>query len=454
MAQFKTTNAVTHRLAGMRMKWMSSLHEDTKAVVWKVELDEVRMIEAFTALEASEHGVLPMYFLDFQVPFEGKDQYAKALREDWLERWADEDSMKKVESAGKLPDWDSSPFKWTQPDQELETFLECMASFSESIPDGSGRLILNLMPAWSHDQIALAEWMGECIEKLPKNLCLLLFDVKGQECFPELLKQTGVIPIKADLNMKGAMREIAASGDPNQPGIRFNVAILNLTDALQADDEAGVHKWGKEARKIGKEIGTESLEATGAIAYGTALYQMKMPRKALAEYKFAEALARKGHEKGDITCAAILLQVLSMTGAAHLLDKDDKKTVLAYEMLIKEAGKQRAHLMEVEGCRLLAELPIRSLRSEDQFQYLRQGFDAGRKIPSETQRYSSMLPVCLSLHRLAEKRGDDDTLNQVNSHAETIWGKDWKQIEVNSETEPILNSSPKRKENAPGLQTL
>jgi hypothetical protein len=107
MSTFKNSNPITHRLSLMRGKWMEKVKPQTKAVVWRVELDEVRMVQAFVAVEASEHGELPVYFLDFEVPFQSFDQYGQALVDHWLNRWGNAEARKKLIEADALPQWDA-----------------------------------------------------------------------------------------------------------------------------------------------------------------------------------------------------------------------------------------------------------------------------------------------------------------------------------------------------------
>jgi tetratricopeptide (TPR) repeat protein len=443
MSTFKNSNPITHRLSLMRGKWMEKVKPQTKAAVWRVELDEVRMVQAFVAVEASEHGELPVYFLDFEVPFQSFDQYGQALVDHWLNRWGNAEARKKLIEADALPQWDAEPFQEKKGDDSLADFLKCMRSFAEQIKGIKGRLMLCLMPSHCDDKKGLAKWMSAAIARIPDNLGILLHDMIGNPIFEELSKLEGVVTLQAQLNMHGAIKEIVSAGDPNDPGVKFNLCVLNIGEALNKGDEAGVHHWGKVAVDIGKTLKSNPLESTGWVVYGTAMYQLKKFQESIKMYASAQEIAETGKNAGDPTCAAVLLQALSMKAAAYLLLKEYDDAAQHYEMMAIEAGLQGNSMMECEGYRLLAGMPPKSFSDDERIQLLQKAFDAGLKLHPETQRFSSLHLVCVHLVDLSTKKKNHELRAKVDSHARSLWGEQWRDLENDKGTVPMISETQK-----------
>lgn len=422
----------------MRKLWNEKVGPDAEAVIWELELDEVRMVEAFTVIEASEHGKIPSFFLDFKVPFLNHDQYGQALLNDWFERWENEEARKPLIDAGLLPDWEGDNFKGLPPEDSRLVFLACMASFAATIHGIRGRLFLNLMPSSCQDAISFKQWITDCVDRLPPNLGIMVYDLMQNRLFDDLSERDGVISLCPQLNMQGALREIASAGDPSEPGVKFNICILNIGEALGKGDEESVHQWGKEAVKIGNGFGILSLQATGLVVYATALFQLKLFEEALELLKDAEKVAIEGKAMEDMTCKAILLQVYSMKASVYVFTKKYVDAVRCYELMVKEAEKQKNNMLGVEGYRLMAEMPLNSLSKVDRMTLLQLGYELGLKIPAETQKYSSMLLICIRLYKYAEEFKNELLRDKVDDHAQAIWGSEWLSLESDLQTEPMI----------------
>lgn len=427
----------------MRGKWMEKVKPQTKAVIWRVELDEVRMVQAFVAVEASEHGELPMFFLDFSVPFQTYNDYGRSLIDHWLARWENEEARKKLSDTGALPQWDAEPFKQAVKGHGPEDFLTCMSSFAKEIKGMSGRLVLCLMPPHCDDKKGLVKWIEAAVARVPDNLCILLYDLIENSLFEEIGKTGNIVSLHAHLNMQGAMREIVSAGDPNEPGVKFNLAVLNIGEALNKGDEAAVHDWGKAAVDIGRTLKSNPLESTGWVVYGTAMYQLKKFRESLNMYSSAQEIAATGKNAGDPTCAAVLLQVLSMKAASYLLLREYEEAAEHYQMMVIEAGLQGNHMMECEGYRLLAGMPPKAFDDEERIQFLQKAFDAGLKLHPETQKFSSLHLVCVHLVDLSAKKKNHELRAKVDSHARSLWGEQWRDLENDKGTVPMISEIQK-----------
>ncbi|MFK7787144.1 MAG: hypothetical protein AB8B56_18630, partial [Crocinitomicaceae bacterium] len=245
MGTFKEENPITYRIDKMRRDWVENIQDDTQLVRWLLEKDEVRMVKAFSLLESSEHGQIADLFLNFDVPFSTEEEYGLDLLNNWLGIWNSEDARNEVEYANVLPDWDDTPFRDAPVKKSEQSFLDAMSSFATSV-DPKQKLVLNVMPAAYAGEPGFTDWVLKCLEVLPENLRLMIFDLDEDPLFHKVPMHFRTVTIFPRLNMAEATKEIVRQGDTNDPAVGVNLCILNMSEAAEKKDEDGVNRWGKE----------------------------------------------------------------------------------------------------------------------------------------------------------------------------------------------------------------
>ena len=102
MNTFKEENPIMYRIDQMRKNWEDHVCDNTQLVRWVLLKDEVRMLKAFSLLEASEYGQIPDFFINFDVPFSSVERYGYDLLTSWLEIWNNPDARAEVADANGL----------------------------------------------------------------------------------------------------------------------------------------------------------------------------------------------------------------------------------------------------------------------------------------------------------------------------------------------------------------
>ena len=320
MNTFKEENPIMYRIDQMRKNWEDHVCDNTQLVRWVLLKDEVRMLKAFSLLEASEYGQIPDFFINFDVPFSSVERYGYDLLTSWLEIWNNPDARAEVADANVLPDWDDTPYQDAEVKGSETTFLHAMSSFAKSI-SANQQLVLNVVPAGYKGAPAFTEWILKCLETFPENLRLMVFDLKEAPKFHEVPMHFKVCTLVADLNMHEATKEIIQQGDMNDPSAGVNLCLLNIAEATNEKDEEKIHHWGKEGLEIAEKTGLKSIVATVYLAYGAAFYQLKKTDRAMDLFKAAEEQAIQGNREEDIAVAAILLQAYNFQAAVCLYGK-------------------------------------------------------------------------------------------------------------------------------------
>lgn len=437
MSTFKEENAITYRIAQMQKQWADSVTPQTQLVRWVVKKDEVRMVKAFSILEASEHGKLTELFLNFEQPFHGVEDYGKDLVDSWITLWNDQKARDEVAHANVLPDWDDTPFHNVQKENSVWTFMNCMSSFATAIGPKTV-LILNVMPQAYTGSQEFAEWVKKCLKSLPSNLKLMVVDLESRQKFkdiPKYINETILIP---DLKMNEAIKEIVSSGDTSDPAVGVNLCLLNMAEATNNGDEKQIEHWGNEGIKVAKETKLKSIEATILIAHGSALYQLKKFDKAMNLFQKAEDTSIEGISEQDPSAPILLLQSYNIQASTYLYKKKYEK---AQEYFIKtavEAKSQNNTLMQIEACRQAAYAAEKDYKKDEAYTLLQEAFAEGKKIEQTAQKFSSMLLICIKLHKYADDNRNEELAIAIEEYATQIWGEQWQDISQEEVYQQIL----------------
>lgn len=439
MSTFKEENPITYRIEQMRKKWIEGVCDATQLVRWVIEKDEVRMFKAFSLLEASEHGQIPDLFLNFDVSFSSVENYGLELLNSWLEVWDSPDARAEVESANVIPDWDASPYRDARAKNSEETFLNAMSSFAASV-DPDQQMVLGVTPVGYIGEPGFTEWVLKCLEIIPDNLKLLVYDLTDSPNFHRVPMEFKVSTLVANLNMSEATKEIIRQGDLNDPAVGVNLCVLNISEAANDKNEDDIHHWGKEGVKIAEETGLKSIVATVYLAYGSAFYQLKEFKEALKLYQAAEESVMEGEAGNDIAIPAVLLQVYNFQAATYLYTK---KYDLAREYFLKsseEALRQKNMAMYMEAQRQASAMSEKMHDDEKAYSIIEETYEICKPHDKLNLKFTSMLLICLKYHEFAYDQKNEPLVKEIDEFATGIWGDQWKDISQKEVYESLLTA--------------
>ena len=439
MSTFKDENPITYRLIQMQKMWIQHICKKMKLIRWLVDKEEARMVKAFAATEASEHGKIESLFITFETPFTDTTTYGKELVATFITTWNSEEARAEVAHADVLPDWESEKYNEVSDKKSAETFVECISSFAKAL-DETTTIVVFLCPHAVSDLQAFSKWILKTSEILPENLKFMVYDLKDAPIFKYFEDTEKQITLEANLNMRGAMREIITSGDANNPVVGVNLCILNLTEASGKGDAKAIDHWGKEGVRLAKETKVLNLEATVLLAYGSAYYQQKNFKKALKLYQQAEEKSLEGIEKNDTTCQSLLMQIYHFQAATYLYTKDKEKAFEYYQKTASEAQKQQNKMLYLEASRQAAYVARKQYENEIAIHILKEAFAEGKEIAVDTSKFSSMLLICDELYTYAERYGDKTLKDEVNVYAEKVWGANWLEVSQKDAYEHVLTA--------------
>lgn len=439
MSTFKDENPITYRIEKMRKIWIENVCDTTQLVRWLVQKDEVRMVKAFSLLESSEHGQIPDLFLNFDVPFSTEKEYGLDLLNNWLEIWNNEDARNEVESANVLPDWDDAPFRDAPAKNSEKTFLDAMSSFAASI-DPKQKLVLNIMPTAYIGEPGFTDWVLNCLEVIPDNLRLMVFDLDESPIFHKVPMHFSTITLFPRLNMAEATKEIVRQGDMNDPAVGVNLCILNIAEATEDKDEDEINRWGKEGIEVAEKTGLKSIVATMYLAYGSAFYQLKKMKDAIRLFEAGEAEAIQGKDENDIAVPAVLLQTYNFQAAAHLYKKKWDKARENFLKASQEALDQKNMAMFMEAQRQASIMSEKMHDDQMAYDLLVDTYEKCKPLGNLNVKFTSMLLVCERLYEFAYDQKDKNLVDDIEDFAKEVWGEEWKDISQKEVYQNILTT--------------
>ena len=422
MSTFQEENPITERLSKLQTQWTSYVSEKHKIIRLLIEKEDSKMVEAFIRTEASEHGKLAEYFVNFSSIFTTKENYSKLLTESFAHRYYDEDVREEVGDA--LPQWNGTPYLEVSEANSAESFVDCLSSFAKAMGKNTV-LILCITPHQYKPNKQFAHWLEETAKKLPASLKLLATDYLSSPVLDHIDESLCPITLEPKLNMSSATRELITAGDTNDPVVKVNLCLLNIMEAAGKKKKKDVERWGKEGIHAARQTGLRSLQASILMTHGSAHYQLKEFELAIKFFSEAEHTALAGIEDEDKdSCKAILLQAYNFQAATNQLLNNKEKAQFFYQKTADEAKAQDNGLMSLEASRMTAEMQKKRYESQEAMQTLRDAYDYGKKMDTDMQRFSSLLLICRALYDAVEG-GDELLVKEIDTHAAALWGEEW-----------------------------
>lgn len=438
MKAFSENNPVIIRMKELQALWYREVKKNTQLVHWLIDESEEQMINAFYLTEADTQGVLDGYFILFDVPFENAETYGKVLLDHWLATWNNEEYRNEVKNV--LPEWDCSPFANVSNKDAHLTFLECMSSFAKSIADDA-HIFLTLIPKNNRSLGGdWEDWIIDRIKELPPNLKITLINYKRKNLFKYLSDKINHVKLEPNINMAGMMQEtLEAAKGTNEKGIDVNYAMLKLLEASGNKDMKGAKHWADKGIEIAQKMQVLSMEATIYMAYGSAFYQIKKYNDAVEQFATAEQLCLKAlnNNPDDISSQAILVQAYNFLAATHYV-KRERDRAAEYYIKTAETAKYYNNIpLYIESYRFVALIKRKKWEKSKAWKTLLAVYNTVKDMDKQMLMFSSMLPVCIELHRLAKDIGEFEKMKEFDKFATDIWGENWQELEPENILESI-----------------
>jgi len=434
-------NAIARLLDEMAQQWTDAVHQEAiRLVRWKVPTEAYRVVEAFVEREASEAGVTPDIFLRLETPFESDAQYGKDLQQQF--RAMAHADRELLQEEGIEMNWSPGTVSMALHSSQLLAAFHAANDLEESL------MAAFLVPRENADVQAWNDWLVQALTSgIPASVRLVLVDTWEAPVFDPLCQEYSLYcqSIEPDLDMDAVMREIAAMGDTQHPGVQYRMAFVNLTQAAGKGNWGEVQRYAEEALEIARTEDWPHLVATIYMTVAGAETQAQRYQEALASYRQALEAALEGQQdtagqEASVrsACGRVAIQALMGQGTTQIALQDPQRAAHLYEIAVTYADQFEAEegpapeemdsqyaLYRLEAWRMAAYLQ-ESFRAYDQaWDSNMQAWEAGKALRESSRRYSTLPYVGDALLRLTQKTGNQDQYYRIEEEAKDMLGEDW-----------------------------
>jgi len=427
-------NAITRRLEKLRTLY-GGFYDQPESLLchWQIQEDESRMLEAFYASEDSDHGVFPDVFIRFTSPFAQGAAYNSSLNQEFLRILGDSEENMQKEG---VPSPDLSRL-----DPNRSTVFQYLTQFAQGFPaEWEGRVVAFLDPTEIAQPRSWEDWLIKALETgLPSKIRLMVAPTETQCKLSRLQQQCQgkVLSVRPELDMDAAMAEMAADGDPNDPGVQFRQLFVQLGQAIQRNNLKEAQSLGEKALDICKKQDWPSLAVTIHVQLAGASANQKDMAGAQAQYAQAKNAARSAATQDLPLSQRLLTQVCLFEGGLHMGNRDHYKALQSFEEAITNAKQLGDPLMSMEALRLAGYSAEQEGHTQKAWDYGHQALDEAATIQDENLRHNSTLPyVGQSLRKLVDKLGRYTEEPTLLRRLSELAGPDWEKRLLQTKSTP------------------
>jgi hypothetical protein len=283
-------NPIAERLAHLYRQWETFVTDPGAATLrWLFRADELRMFEAFMAIEDDEGGELPAMFVVLDAPFRSTGRYGNDLKVQLESLFRD---LGEHMLALGLEPWRNPSAARTRSD--VGSLMEFCSGTVRQLGDELEQLVLVLRPRKVEDMDAFAAWLRRAARVVPERVRLVIVD-RAEAPQLELLSEAAppeLRTVTAQLDMADAIMQVTeAVSHADSPGGRIRREHLGMSRAFSRGDTAAACEHASRAQDIARDAGLSHLEVAAPLSLAAGLLAANENDAALREYGRADQLA-------------------------------------------------------------------------------------------------------------------------------------------------------------------
>jgi|GEM_PF-1703150 len=421
-------NPVTRKLNQLGEQW-KEFEETSNALigVWKVNEEQVRMIEGLVYMEDSEQKVVEAsVFIAFENPFDDPETYASGLIQEFQNKAANPVSKQALKGRGI--DIDTLQIDEIQ---DTKAWLKLMSDFVQLLGEPVENFVAYLMPSYMYDNKQFVKWIEKFLHVNSSGVVkLMLREEIKHPILDDLFKKYPdyVKPLEPDIDMTNIYNEIfdeAAKGKEEEPATKFEKAMLNATMASNELNLPKAEKIANEAIKIAEEHGWYQYQTGIYIMLANGYIGLKDFDMALQRCKAARESAIKyapENEKVSKQC-----QVTAIMGEAgcHLGKQDFESGAEIYAQAAPLAKDIETPHLEVEAWRMTAYCYQYVRKHKLAWEYYNKAWEAGKKMKAEERPNTTLPYVAQGLMKTRSKADINISKRDLENEIIEMLGENW-----------------------------
>lgn len=428
-------NAIERRVEVLTNRWLDFVERPDRPLLrWWGDADELRMASAFLAYQTSDARDIPDLFLRPETSFRSTRTFAAAVLEEIVTGYG--------EGREALRE-DDIPARWEPPPPEEEGsaahLLRSLLSLQSYHADLVEHVVLVLDSPPSRWRTDWLRWFTEVLELgVPPAVRFLVLEHEAAMLLSDLEKgphSESMVDEPLDLDMPAAYRELAAAGDPENPGVVFRVAFVDLAQAIQGGDLATARESARRALAIAEPREWWGPSVSVHVALAGALGAAGEPEESLSRYGHAVRASEAAVDAGSPEGTGLLVRSRLAYAGALFGGERFEEAARWYRDTAGNEESDEDPLLRIEAWRMAGHAYASAGDPEQAWECGWQGLEASRDLEEDLCRGSTLPYLGAWLLDLCRRGGAQDRAKVVEARLESLLGPDW-------EPEPPVPSEP------------
>lgn len=386
------SNPIQQRIELICEKWEESKkHQDARIVRMQCQADEIDMIDTFyTYMIANDTPVLDIAF-HFDSTCTDLRTFSESLLkelEEVIHIW--NTSEKNEQMPFVAVNWQAD-YSMASDKNPAALFISNFNSLAKELNLQPGLFTVAILKSVPNAKLLI--WLKQAIDAgISPAVKFLVHDSINEPSFDKIAKARDLpvhtIPIK--LNMPKAMEQIAAMGDPNDPGTAYRAVFMKMFNAMGAQNESEAEQRGLECiamanRHLGKDPYWVMQIVLVYVALGNdkIRYKKKKETLAYADKAVETAIASQQYFAND-TASSLLAQALMFRATVLFVQGKYSAAYNDFSVAFEVYQKQNNTILAIEACRMAGMSAFKGSEDINAIKILSDGARLGKTLDPQT----------------------------------------------------------------------
>lgn len=432
---FKESNPIQQRMELLAEKWEKTIIQPGVNVIRiHAQDNENQMVNAFYTYLLGVDTKSKDIIILFESSFGNGNDYAVSLVKE-LEKLIDVwNHAKKDDITIRTEDIQWRPdFSLKKANNPAYLFIENINRFATYLNLATGIYVVPALMLPFAEVSEINKWLDHAIKAgLHPKVKLSVNDTESSPVFEFIAKKypDTVITLLPQLDMDSAMQQIAAMGNPNDPGVAYRQAFVKLTQAIGKRKEDEAEKYAGKCIEIAlKNIKVNPYWIGQIIVVYAALANDQIGYK---NYKKAIAYATLGVEASQKSKEIIadefihrkfIAQAVMLRGSLYTVEKEWEKAIAEFETAAINYAQANDCILAIEAYRMAGYSYINYGDSNSASKTLAKALALSENIPAHVIKYTAFAGVLELLLQLNDTKFC--SYKDVAHYGEKIYGNNW-----------------------------
>lgn len=408
----RESNPIQQRMEMLAERWEVVAKEpDVRMVRILAKENEKDMVDAFYSyllgVDTDNHDI-PIIFNS--IYHEGH-QYAEALLlelDDMIETW-NCTNKEAVEVAIQYLDWHPD-MKLIDADNPAALFVQNINALAKHLSLQEGTYLVAVLRASFTEAGAVNHWLHQAIKAgIDEKVRLIVDDTTTHPFYQKLVDRNPVTvaTLIPDLDMDNAMQQLAAMGNPADPGVQYRKAFMAMIQAIESRKEKDAGKHAETCIQIAeKALPTNPYWIGQVIAVNAALSNDQVGHK---NFKKAIVYATHGVEAAEkskelIPDASIhrkfIGQAVMLRASLYAAAKEWIKAAEDFALAASHYVYTNDTMLAMEAFRMLGVAHHKTGNRDEACKALVEAIDIGEQIPQHIIKFTTFAGVIELLFKI------------------------------------------------------